>query len=273
VQHGTQSRSSAGVRKGIQFLREERLGKVRLAKAINHQMRGPIGRAAVEDPPPGVDYDLWTGPAPLHPFTKNRWHYNWHWFWDYGCGDIANDGVHQVDVARWGLGAGMPRSIQGTGGQLFYDDDHETPDTQTIVYDFGDRQLIYEMRLWTDYKLEGHDNGVVFYCDDGIVEIGREGSHATPKGGKREELGGRAQLGANMRNFLDVVKADDPSKLGAPIDEGAISAALCHFGNIVTRLGRGLNFDESTWTFSDDAEANALLSRAYRAGYELPDMG
>ena len=113
-----------------------------MAKAINHQLRGPIGRAPVSDPPAGVDYDTWIGPAENRPFTENRWHYNWHWFWDTGTGDIGNDGTHQIDVARWGLGVERPLSVTAAGGQLFYDDDHETPDTQVVTYDFGDCYLM-----------------------------------------------------------------------------------------------------------------------------------
>lgn len=147
VQHGTQSRSGEGIRKSIEFLRSGQLGKILLAKAINHQMRGPIGKAKTELPPAGVNYDLWLGPAPAHEFTRNRWHYNWHWFWDYGTGDIGNDGIHQIDVARWGLGVDRPLHVTGGGGQLFYEDDHETPDTQTVIFEFDGCHLIYEMRL------------------------------------------------------------------------------------------------------------------------------
>lgn len=270
VQHGTQSRSSAGIIKGIEYLQSGALGKVRAAKAINHQLRKPIGRAPIEDPPPGVDYDLWTGPAPLHPFTKNRWHYNWHWFWDYGGGDMVNDGIHQMDVARWGLGVGLPNRIQGSGGQLFYDDDHETPDTQNLTFEYDDCHLYYEMRLWTKYPLEGHDNGVIFYCDDGLFEIGRKGCVARPAGGKAEKIGEGQDTNANMRNFLDAVKTNDPALLHAPIKEGAVSAAICHYGNIVTRVGRGQTRDPRGWGFVEDSEANALIQREYRKGYELP---
>ena len=190
VQHGTQHRSGEGVQDAIQFLREGGLGKVRLAKAINHQLRGPIGREPDQSPPPGVDYDRWLGPAPVRPFSKNRWHYNWHWYWDYGTGDIGNDGIHQIDAARWGLGVAFPHTISGSGGQLFYDDDHETPDTQTILYEFEDCYLQYEMRLWTDYKLEGHDNGVIYYGDKGKLEIGRKGCFVTYIDQQPEKIGG-----------------------------------------------------------------------------------
>ncbi|MCC6144781.1 MAG: Gfo/Idh/MocA family oxidoreductase, partial [Candidatus Hydrogenedentes bacterium] len=185
VQHGTQSRSGEGIKKAIGMLRDGAIGKVRLAKAINHQLREPIGRAPESDPPPGVNYDLWLGPAPKHAFTQNRWHYNWHWFWDYGGGDFVNDGVHQVDVARWGLGVAYPKLVTGSGGQLFYDDDHQTPDTQLITFEYPDVYLVYEMRLWTEYPMEGITNGVIFYGDNGIMTIEGEGCYLLLKGQKR----------------------------------------------------------------------------------------
>ena len=210
VQHGTQARSGQGIREAVAFLREGNLGKVRMAKAINHQLRGPIGRAPETDPPPGVNYDLWLGPAPKKPFTKNRWHYNWHWFWDYGTGDIGNDGIHQLDEARWGLGMGLPNAVSASGGQLFYDDDHETPDTQVVTYEYDECYLLFEMRLWTNYPLEGHDNGVIFYGDKGTLEIGRDGCDVTIIGEPKKHLGGGTDLQANIRNFLDCVKRMTP---------------------------------------------------------------
>jgi len=273
VQHGTQSRSGQGIKDAVALLREGKLGRVRVAKAINHQFRGPIGRAEETDPPAGVNYDLWIGPAPKRPFTRNRWHYQWHWLWDYGTGDLGNDGIHQVDVARWGLGVGLPEAVSASGGQLFYDDDHETPDTQIVTFEYDDCYLIYEMRLWTNYPLEGHDNGVVFYGDKGILEVGRNGCELTLIGEEKERVGEGSDLGANVRNFVDCVRADDPSGLNAPIAEGAISATLCHLGNIATRVGRKLQFDAGNTKCVGDAEANKLLKREYRKGYELPGVG
>lgn len=273
VQHGTQARSSEGIMAGVQFIREGGLGKVRLAKAINHQLRGPIGRAKEEKPPLGVNYDLWLGCAPKVPFTRNRWHYNWHWFWDYGGGDLVNDGIHQVDMARWGLGQGMPQAVSASGGQLFYDDDHETPDTQVVTFEYGDCYLMYEMRLWTDYKLEGHDNGVVFYGDKGTLEFGRGGTFVALKGEARRQIGEPVSFEPNLRNFIDCVKAGAPDKLNAPAHEAAVSSGLCHLGNIATRVGRRLRWDNVAKLCADDAEANALLTRTYRAGYGLPEAG
>jgi predicted dehydrogenase len=273
VQHGTQSRSGEGIKDAIRFLQEGNLGKVRMAKAINHQLRGPIGRAPESSPPPGVNYDLWLGPAPVHPFTEDRWHYNWHWFWDYGTGDIGNDGIHQVDQARWGLGVGLPKAVTASGGQLFYDDDHQTPDTQVVTFEYEDKYLLYEMRLWTDYAMEGHDNGTIFYGDKGTVEFGRDGCFASLIGEPKKKIGDGQDFDGNIRNFVDCVKADDPTGLNAPISEGAISASLCHLGNVATRLGRRLYFDETTMSCTGDEEANRMLKREYRGGYELPDQG
>ncbi|MBI3118218.1 MAG: Gfo/Idh/MocA family oxidoreductase [Candidatus Hydrogenedentes bacterium] len=273
VQHGTQSRSGPGIIDAFNWLKEGHLGKIRVAKAINHQFREPIGRKPVSDPPPGVNYDLWLGPAPQHPFTMNRWHYNWHWIWDYGCGDIGNDGIHQVDVARWGLGVGYPNRVDGPGTQLFYDDDHETPDSQMVTYQYDDCWLIYEMRLWTPYPLEGHDNGVVFYGDKGRLEVGRKGSIAYFLEGEPKVIGGSHDFTANIKNFIACVQANDPSKLNAPISEGVISANLCHLGNIATRVGRPLRFDAGQMVCVEDDEATALLKRTYREGFQLAEVG
>jgi predicted dehydrogenase len=269
VQHGTQGRSGQGIHDAVKFMRDGGIGKVRMAKAINHQLREPIGRAPECEPPAGVNYDMWLGPAPLHRFTKNRWHYEWHWFWDYGSGDMGNDGIHQVDEARWGLGVGMPKAVSASGGQLFYNDDHETPDTQVVTFEYDECYLMYEMRLWTDYTLEGHDNGVVFYGDKGTLEIGRNGCEYTLKGEQKKKIGEGADIKANVRNFLDCVKAGNPDGLNAPISEGAISATLCHLGNIATRVGRRLRIDAAKMECIGDDEANKLLSREYRKGYEL----
>ncbi|HQQ00086.1 MAG TPA: Gfo/Idh/MocA family oxidoreductase [bacterium] len=268
VQHGTQSRSSESVRNAIQFLRDGKLGNVRMAKAINHQLRKPIGRALESDPPTGVNYDLWLGPAPKVPFTKNRWHYNWHWFWDYGTGDMGNDGIHQVDIARWGLGVEFPDAVTAAGGQLFYDDDHETPDTQVVTLEYDHCYLLYEMRLWTDYQCEGHDNGTIFFGDLGKLEVGRRGCFVTLIDKEPEQIPGQGV--SHARNFIDSVIADDPSKLNAPISEGFISATLCHLGNIGTRVGQRLHFDKEYLRFPESEEATRLCSRDYRDGYQLP---
>lgn len=279
VQHGTQRRSSAVDIAGVRAMQEGLIGDVFVAKAINHQLREKIGKAAEEPPPTGVNYDMWLGPAPVRPFTQNRWHYNWHWFWEYGGGDLVNDGIHQLDQAIWGLGLDLkyPEAIVTSGGQLWYDDDHETPDTQTLVFEYPGKQIMYEMRLWTDYKMEGHDNGTVFYGTKGKMEIGRKGAIATTVEGKvievrPEDYGVEAE--DIMSNFITAVRQADPSLLNSPIERGAVSANVCHLGNIGVRCGGiKLAYDPKTEAITSEgnhAQANQLIKREYRTGYELP---
>jgi predicted dehydrogenase len=282
VQHGTQRRSTAEDMAGVRALKEGLIGEVYMAKAINHQLREKIGHAKPEDPPPGVDYDMWLGAAPKVPFTKNRWHYNWHWFWDYGGGDLVNDGIHQLDEAIWGMGVDLqyPEAIVTSGGQLWYDDDHQTPDTQTIVYEYPGKQIIYEMRLWTPYKMEGHDNGTVFYGTKGKLDIGRQGAIATVGDEvidvKPEDYGIEAE---NIReNFLTAARANDPSLLNNPIELGAVSSNLCNLGNIGYLCGGiKLTYDPESDSIVTDSEnkekANSMIQREYRKGYELPYTG
>lgn len=273
VQHGTQSRGTASLQQGMAFMHEGGIGKVRLAKAINHQLREPIGRAEESTPPEGANYDLWLGPAPVRPFTRNRWHYNWHWHWDYGGGDMVNDGIHQVDVARWGLRAGLPKAVSASGGQLFYDDDHETPDTQVVTFEYDEYYLLYEMRLWTDYPLEGHNNGVIFYGDNGTMHIGRRGAEVFLKDGATQTFEGGPSIAEHMRNFLDCIRNGTPDKLAAPIAGCNVSATVCNLGNIATRVGRRLHYDAAAGICTGDEEATALLDKTYRKGYELPVPG
>jgi predicted dehydrogenase len=269
VQHGTQSRSSEGIREGIEYLKSGELGEIRMAKAINHQLRAPIGHFPDSEVPPGVNYDLWLGPAPKRPFNKNRFHYNWHWFWDYGTGDIGNDGIHQIDIARWGLGVGMPKAVSCSGTQLFYDDDHETPDTQIATFEYDDVYLMFEMRLWTPYPLEGHDNGDIFYGDNGTLSIGRKGWQVTFKKGKAGPGGPRGQY-KHAENFIKAIRSRKVSDLNANVEVGHHSATLCHMANIAMRVGRRLRFDPARERFIDDVEANMYLTKPYRQGYELP---
>ncbi len=271
VQHGTQARSSAGLAEGIEYLRSGELGKVRMAKAINCQLRGPIGRVADSETPPNVNYDLWLGPAPKRPFNRNRFHYNWHWFWDYGTGDTGNDGVHQIDIARWGLGVELPNAVTCSGGQLFYDDDHQTPDTQVATFEYDDVYLMYEMRLWTPYPLEGHDNGDVFYADGGTMSIGRKGWQVAFKNGKKGPGGPRGST-PHAANFIKAVRSRKATDLNADVEAGHHSATLCHLANISMRVGRRLKFDAKRERFIDDAEANRYLTKKYRKGYELPTL-
>ena len=269
VQHGTQSRSIASFENAMTYLKSGELGKIRMAKAINHQLRKPIGREQDGPTPEHVHYDLWLGPAPKRPFNKNRFHYNWHWFWDYGSGDAGNDGIHQIDIARWGLGVGFPLAVTCSGGQLFYDDDHETPDTQMAIFEYKDSFIVYEMRLWTDYKLEGHDNGNIFYGDIGTLSMGRNGWRVVFKDGTPgpEEPRGHD---THFENFIKAVRDNNPDLLTANLEDAHKSASLCHMANIAMQVNRKLIFDAARMKFINDAEANTKRTKNYRTGFKLP---
>jgi predicted dehydrogenase len=271
IQHGTQSRGYQSFKDAVAYLQSGKLGKIRMAKAINHQLRGPIGREPDSPTPPYVNYDLWLGSAPKRPFNKNRYHYNWHWFWDYGTGDTGNDGVHQIDIARWGLGVKLPNAVSCSGTQLFYDDDHETPDTQVAVFEYDDVYLMYEMRLWTPYPLEGHDNGDIFYGDNGTMSIGRKGWQVTFKDGSKGPSGPRGSE-THTLNFIEAVRSCKAGDLNADVEVAHYSATLCHMANIAMRVGRRLKFNPAKERFIGDKKANTYLTKKYREGYELPAL-
>jgi predicted dehydrogenase len=271
VQSGTQSRSGSHFREAIEFLRSGKLGKIRLAKAINSQRRANIGRKQDSSPPSGVDYDLWLGPAPKRPFNENRFHYNWHWFWEYGTGDMGNDGVHQVDIARWGLGVTVPNAVTCSGGKLFFDDDQQTPDTQLATFEFDGCHLVYEMRLWSPYKEHGYEQGNIFYGDQGYMHLGADGWRVFGPNDKPGPTSSPTERDtSHLQNFIDCVKSRQ--RPNADVEEGHYSALLCHLGNIAYRTGRRLRFDPKTEKIADDREASRLLSRDYREPWTLPKV-
>lgn len=275
VQVGTQSRSAEHVREAIERLRSGAIGKVLVAKAWNSQRRRDIGHAQLSEPPAGVDYDTWLGPAPATPFQANRFHYGWHWFYDLGTGDMGNDGVHDIDIARWGLGVEThPSRVTGSGGKYYFDDDQQFPDTQYVTFDYpGDgkvgelKQLIFEMRIWSPYKQEGHENGNAFYGTEGMLVLGKGTGWQIygPKNEPRESMKASLSGTPHHRNFLDCVKSGETPN--ADIQIGHLSTALCHLGNIACRVGRTLTFDPANEKFADDADANRLISREYRSGH------
>jgi predicted dehydrogenase len=276
VQHGTQIRSSKAVREAMQKLEEGVIGEVYMARGTCYKWRNTIGRAKEEAPPAGVHYDLWLGPAPVRPYTKNRFHYEWHWNWDYGNGDIGNQGVHQMDLARWGLGVGLPKKIQSMGGHFLFDDDQETPNTQiaTFSYPEENKVLVFEVRHWITNEDAGKGSGVgnIFYGSEGILVIPSYSSYKVFLG-KGLEPGPSGEAGGDhYANFIDGVRRRDPSVLNAPIEEGHKSAALGHLANVAYRLGRTIEFDPATEKCNGDSEANALLTREYRAPFVVKNI-
>ncbi len=283
AQVGMQNRSLAHVRRAIELLHQGVIGKVYLAKGLCYKRRKSIGRQPDGPAPPGVDYNLWLGPAPMRPFNPNRFHYNWHWFWDTGNGDIGNQGPHQLDLARWGLNKNtLPTKVYSAGGKFVYDDDQETPNTQLSVFDYGDCRLVFEVRgLITSGEssispIDGNYIGNLFFGSEGVMALDGRGFRVYL--GEDRELADQAAFdetrvadtAPHVTNFLQAVRSRNPAQLTAGVLEGHLSAALCHLANISYRTGRSLVFDPVSETFPHDAEANSHLSRNYRAPFVVP---
>ncbi len=275
VQHGTQSRSSSMIVQAIELLREGIIGDVLVAKAYNVQRRGSIGKEKPGEAPAGVDYDLWIGPAEMVPFQKNRFHYTWHWWHNFGTGDAGNDGVHEIDIARWGLGVDThPTTVASVGGKYFFDDDQEFADTMFASFEYpGDgrvgskRQLVFEMRLWSRYGLiEGNDNGNAFFGTKGWMFVTKRGKLKVydERNNEIDISRERPDVSNHRKNFVDAIR--EGARQRADAETAHLSSSLCHMANIAARLGRSLRFDPERETFPDDREANELLGRRYRAG-------
>jgi predicted dehydrogenase len=274
VQLGTQRRSASDVVAAREYIQSGKLGKVAFARAWIAGNRPNIGKAEPSPVPRGVDYSLWLGPAAETAFTKNRFHYKWHWFWDLGTGEIGNNGIHFLDVARNVLGLDAPTRISCAGGKYFYDDDQQTPDTQIATFDFPGGAggatgctVVWEHRVWEKKGPEDQSSGITFHGDKGTLIYKSEGWEVRGVDGTKEKPGVNI-VGAHVRNFLDCIR--DGKTPNADIEEGHKSTRLCHLGNIAYRTGRTLNFDAVTETFKDDPAANQLLGREYRKGFELP---
>ncbi len=248
VQAGTQSRSSEGLKEAVDWVRHGHLGKIRAAHGLCYKRRGSIGKTDGPQPiPESVDYELWTGPAPLHPPRRTKFHYDWHWFWDYGAGDLGNQGVHEMDVARWFLGESKvsPRTLT-VGGRFGYEDDAETPNTLIAFHDYYNAPLIMEVRGLPDKtdakemsQYKGASIGVVVQCEDGYVVVKDYSSaKAFDKDGK--EIKAFTGASNHFENFIKAVRSRRESDLNASIEEGHRSTALCHTANISYRIGRNI---------------------------------
>lgn len=285
VQCGMQARSLAHYQQAIQLVREGGIGKVYLAKGLCYKRRKSIGRKPDGAAPPGVNYDLWTGPAAMKPFNPNRFHYNWHWFWNTGDGDIANQGVHEMDIGRWGLGKSTPATkVMSMGGKFVYDDDQETPNTQLAAFKYDDCEQVFEVRgliTGTEGNMTLEDNahyiGVIFLGSEGYLTVDSNGFQVF-MGEKKERTqyvkhaeGEAWSTLPHIENFLKAVRSRKRSDLNCDILEGHISATLCHLANASYRLGRSLSFDPEKENFGADNEANAMLTRDYRDGFVVPE--
>ncbi|VAX14957.1 NADH-dependent dehydrogenase [hydrothermal vent metagenome] len=298
VQDGAEQRSNPCAQSMAKFLHRGGLGEVYLAKGICYKWRDTIGKTPDEPVPDGVHYDMWLGPAPKRPFSQNRFHYKWHWNWDYGNGDMGNQGVHEMDVARWGLGVKLPTKVSAMGGHFMFDDDQNTPNTLSAVFEFpndqggGDKKKIlqFETRHWIcnnegdlskGFNVKDEDGGYMTSNVNvvGNLFFGSEGymsktvnNWKTFMGKHREPGKTGGGLGNHYQNFTDAIRANDSDILTAPIEEGFYSCALVHLANISYRLGRTINFDPDKQVIIGDEEASTMLTREYREPFVVPEI-
>jgi predicted dehydrogenase len=280
VQLGTQARSGQLQHQAMQYLAEGRIGKVRFAKAWESSRQGAVSHVPDGEPPAGVDYDRWLGPAPQRPFNPRRFHGSWRWFFDYGTGDLGNDGVHRLDVACWALNTaiaaqneaplGLPRAVSAHGGKYYFDDAQEWPDTLMVTYDYPGYVLTYEMRIWSPYPLHDEAEGAAVCGDEGFVVLGNRRWRAFDRQGVQVTEGtGSDDTKAHIQDFLDCMRSRavpraDLKTVGHP------SSLLCHLGNAAWRAGKTLHFDPATGRFAEE-DANRWLTRdQYRHPWTLP---
>ncbi len=274
-QGGTQRRSSGLFRKAVQLLRDGTIGELYMARALVFGNRESIGFRPEEPIPEWLLWDLWLGPAQERPYHANLAHYNWHWFWDFGNGELGNNGSHILDVIRWGLGKGFPSKVHSVGGRFGYKDQAETPNTQLCTFTYEDGTIVTcEVRgLYTNPEAHGIRWGGIFYGSKGYMAIDDEkydiflGKNETP-----EPDQGHLEHLNHQENFFNAIRANDPKQLAGDIEEVYLSCALCHLGNIAYRMERELHFDPRTETFIGDEEANRLLTRDYRQSFVVPEQ-
>jgi predicted dehydrogenase len=293
VQDGAEQRSNPCAKSMAEFLHQGKLGEVYMAKGLCYKWRDTIGKTPDEPVPPGVDYDLWLGPAPKRPFSKNRFHYNWHWNWDFGNGDMGNQGVHEMDIARWGLNVTLPTRISAMGGHFMFDDDQQTPNDLVAVFEFpnpdgtGDKKKIlqFEVRHWItnregiksetpsgDSYMVSAENSVgnLFFGSKGFMT--KNVNEWQVFYGKERTQGEKGYgLGDHYADFINAIRANDQKLAQGDIRDGFYSCAVMHLGNISYRLGRTLEFDPLRMKFINDPEADAMLTRKYRAPFVVPE--
>ncbi len=293
IQHGTNSRSGVAVQEAVRKMQhEDLLGDVYYSRALCYKWRETIGKKPDGPVPAGVDYDMWCGPAAKHAFNENRFHYNWHWNYEYGNGDIGNQGIHEIDISRWGLGVTLPTKVSSMGGHFMFDDDQNTANTQMAMLEFdkGGKKvmMVIEVRHWItnneagisdspELKMGaaggrgGNTIGNIFYGSKGYLAIEGYNKYDSFLGKNQEPGPARKEAGNNWQNFIDVVRSRDKSKQNAPIEEGHYSCALLHLSNIAYRTGRTINFDPVKEEIIGDKEAQAMMKRTYRAPFVVPE--
>lgn len=269
VQVGTQRRSGISIGEAMTKLHGGVIGKVYLSRAFFQRMRGSIGKKDASTPPDYLNYDLWQGPVPKMPYKENIVHYNWHWFWHYGNGELGNNGIHCLDLCRWGLQVDYPTRIVSSGGRYCYEDDQETPDTHSVAFEFdGKKQITYE-GVSCSHRSPGPF--VMFYGSSGAMEIDMDGGYKIfdDKNKLVEEVKATGWgQSDHLSNFVMAARLNDPLKLHQPVTEGHKSTLLCHLGNIAHRTQQVVRCDGKTGHILENADQQKLWQREYDSAWE-----
>ncbi len=267
VQMGNQRRSWPKVIEGIEEVKKGAIGRAYLAQSYYFNNRPSIGQGKEAAPPKGLDYDMWQGPAPRRPFRTNILPYNWHWFWHWGNGELGNNGIHFLDVCRWGLGVDLPVRVTSAGGRYRFQDDQETPDTHIVSYEFAGRKAITWEGLSCSRMPGGRLADVIFHGENGTLSINNGGYVIHDTAGKElRRVTGSSSESLHFANFLNGIRTG--AALNSEIEEGAKSTLLCHLGNIAHRTGRSLVCDPKTGHIQNDKAAMAYWTREYQKGWE-----
>ena len=269
VQMGNQRRSADKIQEAIKLIHDGAIGEVHYSRSWYANLRGSIGDATPSKCPEHIDYELWQGPAPAKPFVRNRLHYNWHWVWHYGNGELGNNGVHSIDLSRWGLNVDYPVRVTSSGGRHWFDDSQETPDTHLVSFEFeGGKQAIWEGLSCSRHGIDRDTFGVSFHGDNGSITLDSWGyTHFDKRDKEIKTVAGKAADAVHIANFLNAVRKNKPELLASEIEEGHKSTLLCHLGNIAQRTGRSLSCNAKNGHIIDDSEAAALWQRAYAEGW------
>jgi len=270
VQHGVQLRSSEAIQEAVAHLKKGTIGNVYMSRGLVFRWRPSIGKKGVEPVPEGLDYDLWTGPAEKEPFSRRFVHYNWHWTWNYGNGDVGNQGIHETDLCMWGLGLeAFPSKITAMGGKFLFDDDKITPEVLTTLYHYPEQKKMiqFEVRPWCTNAEDGAMVGNIFYGSEGYLVVKGYDTYEIYLGERKEKGPSRRAGGDHYANWIKAIRSRKTSDQNGPVESAHYASGLAHLGNISYRLGRVLTFDNAKEKFVNDAEADKMLTRKYRPGF------
>jgi predicted dehydrogenase len=278
-QTGTQCRSMKGSIDAIDYVKSGKIGEVNLARGLCYKRRdsgqGIVPSVEKKPVPDGLNFNIWLGPAPERPYHENLVHYRWHWYWDFGCGDLGNQGIHQMDIARWGLGVDtVSPAVLSYGGRFGYEDHGETANTHVIIHDYGPKTLVFEVRGLQTKPLKGAGVGVIFEGTDGYVVLDSytHGAAFDKEGNKVQDFRG-GEYAHHFANFIKAVRSRKHEDLNADILEGHLSSALCHTGNISYRLGKETSLEEVKARLSNLKTADKNLETLERTLSHLKDNG